>query len=415
MLTVPVDSPTLPAGWAAEPKWDGYRAQLAVHRGGRVLLRSRQGTDMTGSFPEIRSAALAQLPADTGLVGELVVWEAGRLAFERLQQRLARRGKGASEAAGKWPAHYVAFDLLHQGESDLTGWPYRQRRAALEALFAERGLAGPLTLCPSTTDPTVAQQWLQWTAAGLEGLCFKRLDEPYRPVRSWRKYKIRVTTEAIVGAVPARWPRPARFCWAATTAPGACSAPAAAPPCPRLPAAPSPSCSPHPRPRTPGTGGRSARGGGHSAPSMCTWCSPTSSWKWPSTSPEMRPAGGAIPSGHTASAPISMPPGYHSSASDQSTVNSGPAHPRPGDLLTTWEVTGRTVAVRRPAWNDGPVATPNSPVHHYLHRGDRVTSCTVAIARTEHGPAYRKCGRGGNVWGIVPGGQVPRTCLKRVR
>ncbi|WP_425950924.1 hypothetical protein [Streptomyces sp. DT73] len=143
MLTVPVDSPTLPAGWAAEPKWDGYRAQLAVHRGGRVLLRSRQGTDMTGSFPEIRSAALAQLPADTGLDGELVVWEAGRLAFERLQQRLARRGRGASEAAGKWPAHYVAFDLLHQGESDLTGWPYRQRRAALEALFAERGLAGP--------------------------------------------------------------------------------------------------------------------------------------------------------------------------------------------------------------------------------------------------------------------------------
>ncbi|MGA5143262.1 hypothetical protein [Streptomyces azureus] len=40
MLTVAVDSPALPAGWAAEPKWDGYRAQLALHAGGRVLLRS---------------------------------------------------------------------------------------------------------------------------------------------------------------------------------------------------------------------------------------------------------------------------------------------------------------------------------------------------------------------------------------
>ncbi|EFL37173.1 predicted protein [Streptomyces viridochromogenes DSM 40736] len=40
---------------------------------------------------------------------------------------------------------------------------------------------------------------------------------------------------------------------------------------------------------------------------------------------------------------------------------------------TTWEVTGRKVAVRRPAWNDGPVATTASPVHHYLHCGDRVT------------------------------------------
>jgi hypothetical protein len=25
-----------------------------------------------------------------------------------------------------------------------------------------------------------------WLAAGLEGLCFKPLDEPYQPVRSWR-------------------------------------------------------------------------------------------------------------------------------------------------------------------------------------------------------------------------------------
>ncbi|MGW5609358.1 ATP-dependent DNA ligase [Streptomyces sp. NPDC003753] len=200
MLTVAVESPALPAGWAAEPKWDGYRAQLAVYSDGRVLLRSRQGTDMTASFPEVQAAALRQLPTDTGLDGELVVWERDRLAFERLQQRLARRRAGAAEAARQWPAHYVVFDLVHAG-SDLTGWPYERRRAALEALFADHGLEAPLTLCPSTTDPATARGWLEWAAAGVEGLCFKRLDEPYRPVRSWRKYKVRVTTEAIIGAV----------------------------------------------------------------------------------------------------------------------------------------------------------------------------------------------------------------------
>ncbi|MET9118906.1 ATP-dependent DNA ligase [Streptomyces longwoodensis] len=210
MLTTAVDSPALPAGWAAEPKWDGFRAQLAVHAGGRVLLRSRQGTDMTGSFPEIRAAALAQLPAGTGLDGELVVWEQGRLAFERLQQRLARRGSGAVEGAGRWPAHFVVFDLVHADGADLTGWPYERRRAALEDLFAERRLEAPLTLCPSTTDPAVARGWLEWTAAGLEGLCFKRLNEPYsRGARTWRKYKVRTTTEAIIGAVtgPLQAPR----------------------------------------------------------------------------------------------------------------------------------------------------------------------------------------------------------------
>ncbi|MCL6735091.1 ATP-dependent DNA ligase [Streptomyces neyagawaensis] len=201
MLTAAVDSPALPVGFAAEPKWDGFRAQLVVHACGRVLLRSRQGTDMIGSFPEIRAAALAQPADDVGLDGELVVWESGRLAFERRQQRLVRRGKGAGEAARQWPAHYVPFDLLHQGGTDVTGWSYRRRRAALEVLFAERGLRALFTLCPSTTDPAVAGQWLGWASAGMEGLCFKRLDEPYRPLRSWRKYKVRVTTEAIVGAI----------------------------------------------------------------------------------------------------------------------------------------------------------------------------------------------------------------------
>ncbi len=79
---------------------------------------------------------------------------------------------------------------------------------------------------------------------------------------------------------------------------------------------------------------------------------------------------------------------------------------------TRYEVTGRKVAVRMPEGN-APVASPDSPVVRYLHRGDVVTSCVEAIARTESGPAYRKCGRGGHVWRIVRGGQVPATCLKR--
>ncbi|MET9162101.1 ATP-dependent DNA ligase [Streptomyces parvulus] len=203
MLTAPVASPDLPAGAAGEPKWDGYRAQLAHYAGGRVLLRSRQGTDMTAAFPEVREAVLAQLPEDTGLDGELVVWESGRLAFERLQQRLARRrGAGALAAAQTWPAHLVVFDLVRLEGTDLTPRPYSERRAALEVLFADRELSAPFTLCPSTTDPATARAWLEWTSAGLEGLCFKRLTEPYRGgARAWGKYKVRATEDAVVGAV----------------------------------------------------------------------------------------------------------------------------------------------------------------------------------------------------------------------
>ncbi|MDX3370683.1 ATP-dependent DNA ligase [Streptomyces sp. ME02-6987-2C] len=204
MLSTPVDSPDLPAGAAAEPKWDGYRAQIARYADGRVLLRSRQGTDMTAAFPEIADAALAQLPADTGLDGELVVWEGERLAFERLQQRMARRrGAGALAAARTWPAHLVVFDVLRLEGADLTLWPYARRRTALETLFADTPLTAPFTLCPSTTVPATARDWLTWTSAGLEGLCFKRLSDPYRPGarQGWSKYKVRATADAIVGAV----------------------------------------------------------------------------------------------------------------------------------------------------------------------------------------------------------------------
>mgnify|MGYP001215871694 CR=1 FL=1 len=84
----------------------------------------------------------------------------------------------------------------------------------------------------------------------------------------------------------------------------------------------------------------------------------------------------------------------------------------PSACSAKWVVTGKKVAVRRPADN-APVASPDSPVVRYLFRGDVVTSCVEAVARTQSGPAYRKCGRDGHIWRIVRGGQVPATCLRR--
>lgn len=95
-----------------------------------------------------------------------------------------------------------AFDLLRLSGADTTGWPYRWRRAALESVFTARRLSVPWTLCPSTTDPDVVREWLTWASVGMEGVVFKKLDDAYLPsVRGWQKYKVRETTEAIVGAV----------------------------------------------------------------------------------------------------------------------------------------------------------------------------------------------------------------------
>ncbi|MET7920989.1 ATP-dependent DNA ligase [Streptomyces avermitilis] len=193
--------PELRPGWAGEPKWDGFRAGVSVDAG-RVVLRSRRGTEMASAFPEVVAGA-AQLPDATALDGELVVWDAaGRLAFERLQNRLARHGAGAARAAEERPAHFVAFDLLRLSGTDTTGWPYRRRGAALDSVFAARHLSAPWALCPSTTEADVVREWLTWSSVGMEGVVFKRLVAPYRPsVRGWQKCKVRETSEAIVGAV----------------------------------------------------------------------------------------------------------------------------------------------------------------------------------------------------------------------
>ncbi|MFD3505625.1 hypothetical protein ACFWWR_47435, partial [Streptomyces sp. NPDC058678] len=114
-------------------------------RAGAAALTARHGHD--GLVPEIRAAALAQLPEDIGLDGELVVWERDRLAFERLQQRLARRGAAAAQAAREWPAHFafsVGSSVSNREVSGFadSGHPYR----ALPRLTGEIGgdpSAGP--------------------------------------------------------------------------------------------------------------------------------------------------------------------------------------------------------------------------------------------------------------------------------
>lgn len=151
MRAVPVNDPALPAGWAAQLKWDGYRALAGRWADNRVAVRSRNGSDLARAFPEIEEA-VRRLPDDTAVDCELIVWEAGRLAFERLQQRMHRRGAGAARAAVEFPAHLVAFDLLRVNGRDLTGRSFSERFAALEEQrlqeFGSPGVGGSPACSP---------------------------------------------------------------------------------------------------------------------------------------------------------------------------------------------------------------------------------------------------------------------------
>jgi ATP-dependent DNA ligase len=139
---------------------------------------------MTRYFPELASQVTAQLPERCVVDGEIVIPDAGgrRLDFEALLQRIHPAASRVTLLAGQTPARFVAFDLLALGDTDYTGRPFAERRAALEDAFA--GVREPLHVTPVTTDRALAARWFaQFEGAGLDGVVAKRLDGLYEPDR----------------------------------------------------------------------------------------------------------------------------------------------------------------------------------------------------------------------------------------
>lgn len=119
----------------------------------------------------------------------------------------AYRGRARRED----PAFFIAFDALQIDGTELLALPYAERRRRLEVLFASRALTSPWTLCPQTTDPATAREWMEnWTdVSGVEGLVLKKLNQRYQAgSRGWTKIRRRDSTEAVIGAITGTLARP---------------------------------------------------------------------------------------------------------------------------------------------------------------------------------------------------------------
>ena len=180
------------ADYAAEWKWDGIRVQAVNERGERRLF-SRTGDDIGASFPDV----LGALNQEGVIDGELLVMKDDKIqSFGDLQQRLNRKTVDLSLMA-KFPAGIRAYDILLDGERDMRGLSFKERRAALETFVARQksdridlsplqpfeswGELAHLRAHPPEGDPQLA-----------EGLMLKRWDSLYeagRPKGPWFKWK----------------------------------------------------------------------------------------------------------------------------------------------------------------------------------------------------------------------------------
>jgi ATP-dependent DNA ligase len=187
----------IPPGASYEPKWDGFRS-VCFRDGDDVVLGSRNEKPMTRYFPELVSAAIAELPERCVIDGEIVVATGAGLDFEALQQRIHPADSRVRMLAEKTPAAFVAFDLLALGDDDYTGRPFSERRAALVQAMAGAGPSFHVT--PATTDAATAQQWFaEFEGAGLDGVIAKPLTITYQPdKRVMFKIKHERTADCVV-------------------------------------------------------------------------------------------------------------------------------------------------------------------------------------------------------------------------
>jgi ATP-dependent DNA ligase len=182
----------LPLGkeWTYEQKLDGFRAIVFVDSE-EACIQSRGGKALARYFPE-----LSFPPGRYVLDGELVIRDAeGNLEFDALQSRIHPAESRIALLAREIPAHYVAFDLLAEGDESLLEAPFGERRARLETLAQGVGIeTSELSL-----DPTRAEEWLAHT----EGTMAKQLDAPYLPGK--RRGMAKVKREREIDCVVMGW------------------------------------------------------------------------------------------------------------------------------------------------------------------------------------------------------------------
>jgi ATP-dependent DNA ligase len=184
----------LPDGenWVYEPKFDGFRT-IVFKDGDDVHLQSRNGKPMNRYFPEVVEAVGKMKAERLVMDGEIIVVVDGIQEFDLLGQRIHPAESRVRMLAEKWPAAYVAFDLLADGDESLMEMPFAERRKRLQ-----KAVGKPIEVTPATDKRDDAGQWLTGHS---EGVVAKKADSPYLPGERSPMVKIkRVRTADLVVA-----------------------------------------------------------------------------------------------------------------------------------------------------------------------------------------------------------------------
>tara|TARA_R110002124_G_scaffold48484_2_gene143210 strand:- start:636 stop:3200 length:2565 start_codon:yes stop_codon:yes gene_type:complete len=188
--------------WAFEMKWDGIRVVASLGTDADdIALHTRNGNDVTVSYPEIVEALRASVGEGACVLdGEIVALNRqSRPDFGLLQQRMGVTAPADVERARKkTPVQYLVFDLLSRDGTNITDESYRERRRQLRQLVVDKGTIH----VPDSFDGNLEAAIRSSSELKLEGVVAKKSDSTYavgRRSRAWIKIKHHLTQEVVVG------------------------------------------------------------------------------------------------------------------------------------------------------------------------------------------------------------------------
>jgi DNA ligase 1 len=162
---------------AAEYKYDGIRVQAHRTADGALELYTRRLERVSDQFPDAVRALEAGLgPREAILEGEVVAVDPASGELRPFQDVMFRRRKhGIAEATKDVPVSLFCFELLYADGQDLTGLPYPERRARLEAAVTVSPRLRLATADRVADEPALERHFQQAVADGCEGLICKSL------------------------------------------------------------------------------------------------------------------------------------------------------------------------------------------------------------------------------------------------
>lgn len=188
--------------WFFDIKWDGVRCMAHIVDG-KVELWNRRGVNITYRYPEVVEVLAKEWPNGHNIFdGEIICFgDNGLPDFPRIHKRDAQSNeRSAAALAAKYPATFMAFDIVAFRGDDVRRLPYTSRRALLRTEMEGRNTT---VVQWSRSEPNGDAMWDFIKQRSMEGLIAKRKGSIYTGGRSasWVKLKPTSTLSALVSGV----------------------------------------------------------------------------------------------------------------------------------------------------------------------------------------------------------------------